>query len=218
MMNRLLQSLMNRFYRPLLTQYLAKERTYAYDGLKLIIPPTVFHPAFFGSSKVFLRFLDQQQLEGKKLLEIGSGSGILSLLAARKGAMVTAVDINPSAVEATRQNARHNRLQVTAHHSDLFDDLPAQTFDIIIANPPFFKGKPEGAAGYAWYAGPEWQFFDRFFREIDPFLHPDSQVWMILSEKCDLQIIKIIAWKNGKDFVSVYEERRLFERFMIFKI
>jgi ribosomal protein L11 methylase PrmA len=51
--------------------------------------------------------IDRLELKGKSVADVGTGSGILALAAARAGAeQVVAVDINPYAVTATRENAR----------------------------------------------------------------------------------------------------------------
>jgi len=47
-------------------------------------------------------------VDGEDLLEMGCGSGIISLHCAAAGARVTAVDLNPAAVECTIENARKN--------------------------------------------------------------------------------------------------------------
>src|SRR5262245_13080602 len=73
--------------------------------LTLKVLPTVFHPWFFGTSRIFAEYLAKIGLEGKRFLDLGTGSGIVGLHAARAGAIVTALDINPKAVECARSNA-----------------------------------------------------------------------------------------------------------------
>src|ERR1700756_4425069 len=71
-------------------------------GFVMVVPPTVFHPKIFLTSAFFAEFVLGLDLRGKSFVEIGAGSGILSLSAAKAGAIsVTALDINPAAVEAT---------------------------------------------------------------------------------------------------------------------
>ena len=55
-------------------------------GFRLTVPPTVFHPKVFLTSKYFAGFIGELDLTGKRVAEVGTGSGILSLAAARAGA------------------------------------------------------------------------------------------------------------------------------------
>src|SRR5689334_11980445 len=86
-------------YKPLLVKYLSTTRQYQYNGIKLMIPPEVFHPGFFFSTKLLLKCFDQYILKEKTFLELGAGSGLIAIAAGKKGADVTATDINPIAVD-----------------------------------------------------------------------------------------------------------------------
>ena len=216
--NALLRNLMDRFYRPILSRYLERERRLYMAKFHLTVPPTVFHPAFFGSTRVFLSFLKQEELNSKKVLEIGCGSGVLSLFAASKGAIVTAVDINPEAVRATQQNARNNDLSIQVLPSDLFSSVTEQTFDTILVNPPFFDKDPEDLTGHAWYCGTGFSFFARFFARFPVHLRPNGQVWMILSETCNQDAIRELAQKEGIQMVLAYTRTRIFEKFWIYRL
>ena len=71
-----------------------------------------------------------------KALELGCGTGLISLLLAEYFD-VTAVDINPSAVKLTQMNARLNNMKMEVFQSDLFDQVPCGSKDIIVFNPPY---------------------------------------------------------------------------------
>lgn len=215
-MRRFLRTLLHRFYRPLLQRYLQKGRSCRYAGLRLFVPAGVFHPAFFGSTRVMAAFLRKQELQGKSLLEIGCGSGLLSLVAAGQGAEVTALDINPAAVACCRDNAARNGLPLQACQSDLFDKLPARRFDVILSNPPYFEGEPGDAAAAAWYTGEDHRFFRRFFGRLPQYAHPGSRIWLILSESCNLEAIEAIARQHRYALSPAFRRRRLFEDFIVF--
>src|SRR5450759_3752615 len=88
-------------------------------GLKLTIRPTVFHPRIFLTSKFFATFIQGLDLSDKRVADVGTGSGILALSAAKAGAQrVVALDINPAAAETAAFNAAQNRLLSTSCGSD----------------------------------------------------------------------------------------------------
>src|SRR4051794_39486504 len=68
------------------------------SGFRFIVPPTVFHPGLFRTGEYFADFIGSLELGGLRVADIGTGSGILALAAARAGAAsVIALDINPNA-------------------------------------------------------------------------------------------------------------------------
>ena len=72
------------------------------------------------------------------LLDMGTGSGVSGILAARKGALVVAVDVNPMAVACARQNAKRNGVadKMTFAVADVFEGVEGD-FDLIVFDPPF---------------------------------------------------------------------------------
>lgn len=78
----------------------------------------------------------------KTILDIGSGTGVLSLMLAQKSAnaTITALDINPDAVVLAEQNFRRNELgkRCRAIHSNFLQFTATSGFDLIVSNPPFF--------------------------------------------------------------------------------
>src|SRR5882724_5295491 len=111
-------------------------------GFRLIVRPTVFHPRYFITSEFFASVIGRLDLRGKRVADVGTGSGILALAAARAGAeSVAAIDINPNAVLTTAENARANQFETRVYTvcSDLFAAVaPDHQFDVIISSPPSF--------------------------------------------------------------------------------
>lgn len=105
---------------------------------KFIILPNVFSPKYFFDTEFFAKNINVDKDE--KFLEIGPGSGVISVFAALNGAKVTAIDINPQAVKNTIKNAKiHNvEKRVKVYQGNLFSPLAIdEKFDIIFWNTPF---------------------------------------------------------------------------------
>lgn len=71
-----------------------------------------------------------------RMLDMGCGTGIQGIIAARKGCDVTFSDINPRAIECARENASLNRIRGRFVVSDVFSDI-REKFNTITFNPPF---------------------------------------------------------------------------------
>lgn len=113
-------------------------------------------------------------------LDLGTGSGIGAIFAARRGYRVVGVDLNPAAVRCAQINALLNRLeaQVTALQGDLFAPVAGQTFDLILFNPPYYRGAPRDELDRAWRGE---DVFERFAQGLRPALKPHGQAWLALS-------------------------------------
>lgn len=98
----------------------------------LWVPPTVFGDGSHPTTAGCLAILDGLVHPGDRVLDVGCGSGILSISAATQGGEVTAIDIDPEAVQATADNAARNGLAVRAASTPL-DDVEAH-FDVVVAN------------------------------------------------------------------------------------
>lgn len=205
-------------YKPLLVKYLSATRTYTYKGIRLVIPPAVFHPGFFFSTRLLLRYIASLPLQNKLFLEPGAGSGLISLYAARKGAIVTATDINPVAISFLENNRHINRLHINIIQSDLFKQIPQQAFDIIAINPPYYKKQPRTAAEYAWYCGERGEYFVHLFKDLRNYMHAQSVVLMVLCDGCDIQMIKDMAAQHGFKLNCVQTKKNWVEINFIFKI
>lgn len=81
--------------------------------------------------------------EGERLLDVGTGTGAVAVLAARRGARVTATDVNPSALRLCRDNARRNGVHVDVVQADLLRGIRAERFDLVTFNPPYLPTEPD---------------------------------------------------------------------------
>ncbi|MEM4263160.1 MAG: methyltransferase [Thermoplasmata archaeon] len=147
---------------------------------------------------------------GERVLEIGSGTGIVSLHCAKAGADVTATDISEDAVRLTESNASRNMLHLKVLKSDLFEGIEGQ-FDLIVFNPPYL---PEDAREDArWSGGPAGlEIIGLFLRHANEHLRNDGRIVLILSSLTSLGEFNGILDELGFASRTVREKELFFEK------
>lgn len=214
----MIKTLIHYTYRPYLIWYLKKDRWYRYDGLRIKVKEGVFHPGFFFSSKFLIDTLRSQKLKGKTVLELGCGSGLISVWCARAWAEVTASDINPKAVENTQENLALNHQSGACLVSDLFEAIPPTTFDFILVNPPYYPKRPADMRERAWFCGEEFDYFHRFFQKVGKHMHEDTHCWMTMSEDGDIAQIMAIAQQYKMRLTQRVKKRTGWEWHYLFEV
>jgi len=217
-MRQAIKYMVAKTYKPLLENYLSRTRSFSFQKIQLVIPPEVFHPGFFYSTKLLLRCLSRLPIANKTFLELGAGSGLLSIYAAQQGAHVTASDINPVAISVIRKNAIQNGVALTTVESDLFASISPQAFDFILINPPYYKRKPATWKDYAWYCGENGEFFSGLFAELKNYIDIRSVVLMVVSDACDLKLIKSMAAEYSFYLECILKTRTLLETNFVYRI
>ena len=176
--------------------------------------PEVYNPS--DDSYLLLEVVDV--LPGQRFLDMGSGTGILGIHAARQGAKVTASDINPHAVECTRQNALKNNASIGVIRGDLFEGIK-DDFDVIAFNPPYLPGKAASTSWIekAWSGGEDGgEIAVRFLAEAWRHLAPGGSVYLILSSLGGLTSVLKSA-KERYEAEMLAEKRMFFESIFAFK-
>ncbi|MFD9971492.1 HemK2/MTQ2 family protein methyltransferase [Streptomyces sp. NPDC059015] len=119
-----------------------------------------------------------------RVLDVGTGTGVLAVAAARRGARVTAVDISRPAVWTARLNALLARTPVRVLRGDLTAPVEGGTFDLVVANPPYVPspGPPGRGAARAWDAGHDGRLvLDRICGEVPRLLRPGGVLLLVHS-------------------------------------
>ncbi len=212
---RLARPIVHGLGRPVLLRRMARASTASLLGLRFRTEPGVFHPVYFRSSRVLAEHLLARPLAGVRLLDMGTGSGPIAVLAASRGATVTACDLNPKAVALARRNAQENRVAVDVLESDLFAAIDGRVFDVIAFNIPFYPTVPSTDFEAAFRAGPELTTVRRFAEGAAAHLAPGGRVVIVFSEDCDR--VAVLRHFAAAGFVLEDEQQThlVFERFHV---
>lgn len=173
-----------------------------YRGRDFIVLPGVFSPAVFKNTYFFADHIET--VLGESFLEIGSGTGLIAVMAALNGATkVIATDINPCAVANTQANAELHKVaeKLTVLKSDIFTEIPqGQKFDTIFWNVPFMHHTKTNLS-YLEQAlfDPYYTCLNRYLKEADQWLNPGGRVLIGFSstnghEEVFESLIKKYGW------------------------
>lgn len=216
-MRKRLKNIAFRLFSNRLLRKMDNDTKYQYGNLSIDLQPGIFHPKYFKSSQLLLQWIDKQDLTNTTLIEVGCGSGISSLRAAEGGAEVTAIDINPKAVDQLIRNAEKNDLELRAIHSDLFDSVTEKQFNYVLINPPFYPKSPANDAEHAWYCGEGFEYFHKLFRQLNERAQTKG-ILMTLSDDCDLHRIQSIAAEYNYSFKEIERTKNFWEINYLFEI
>ncbi len=155
-------------------------------GYDLLVLPEVMNPRIFRSGEYFAHVLLTNGLvpANSHVLDMGTGSGITALIAARRAARIVAVDINPAAVRCAQLNVLLNGVEnrVDVRRGDLFGPLAGDTFDLALFNPPYFRGTPAPGFDQAWRSE---NTVERFAKDLHIHLRPQGSALLVLSNHSD---------------------------------
>ncbi len=159
-----------------------------------------------------------KELSVKKCLEIGCGTGLISLLLAKGGNNVTASDLNPHAVECTRRNAGENGLDLEVVESDLFENIGGK-FDIIVFNPPYLPTVDEDRVD-KWHdmavAGgiDGLEITREFLAGAKEHLNPEGIIYIIVSSLSPNRAVSSLL--DGFTVVEQNEKKFFFEKITVY--
>jgi release factor glutamine methyltransferase len=182
----------------LLEHHLKSGDNYTVDfyGIQLKMKSEVFCAAYGDGSHALAKQIAVKP--GERVLDLGTGSGAMGLVAARQGAEVISVDISPLAVSCATDNARLNGLddRMTVFQSNLFENLQDEKFSWILFNPPFMDGKPNSPLEMALYDD-EYYHLKMFFKEFSNHLLPGGKLLLVFSEAGDLKCLENLMNQTG---------------------
>jgi release factor glutamine methyltransferase len=154
--------------------------TFEYEGKWFVGMNTVFSPVVFEDTYFFAKHIPSKP--NAKFLEIGCGTGFISILKALDGLYVTSTDINIDAISNTKINAILHSVEqkVSVIYSNLFDSLNSLSrFDIIFWNPPFIFSNfnPDTLLEKSVFDF-EYSSIIKFLNCFSSYLNPDGRVFL----------------------------------------
>jgi release factor glutamine methyltransferase len=153
-------------------------------------------------------------VEGKNVLDLGTGSGILGLYCALRYAHVTAADIDEMAIRQTADAARLLDVELKLVVSDLFSNIPSQ-FDVVLFNPPYLPsegthdGTVDGGSGGR-------DLIIRFLEELPYYLRKDGSALLLISSLNSPNILR-----KGYDnfaFSTIAKRAMFFEELEVLRV
>jgi len=182
---------------------------------RIHITETVLYPDNVFTES-FLRFIDtnKELFKGKRVLELGTGSGVLAIALARAGAMVVAGDISPEAVEIAQKNIKEEdqavQGRIKVFVSDLYKGIPSEDmqrgFDFVVFNHPIYARQqiPEMPMSFNAYAGADFSVIRDAISGLPGVLKPQGRAffWALHGElgheRIEYQDIEAVLWTDQR--------------------
>lgn len=168
------------------------------DGKEILVAPSVYKP------------LEQEQrladncLPGSRVLDLGCGTGVVTVFAAATVDEVVAADISPGALENTRRNCdTHGITNAIVLHSDMFSAVEG-CFDLIITHPPYFQVEMRGDdSQFATSV----TFLEVLFKETKNYLADGGRL-VVQYPECQRQRLEQLAKEGGLRMVVSHRPKR----------
>lgn len=158
---------------------------------------------YIPSDDTFLLAENLEIKEGQSVLEIGTGSGLVSMYASLLTDDVTATDINYNALELAEKNFKLNNINtIRLEFGDLFEPVKNEKFDVILFNTPYLPTDIDDIIdddlNYAFDGGIDGRkVIDRFINEVSDYLNDKGIVQIIQSSLSNNELTLDMFDRNG---------------------
>ncbi|MFX1563253.1 MAG: HemK2/MTQ2 family protein methyltransferase [Promethearchaeota archaeon] len=193
-------------------------KTIVFEDLEVDVTEGVYEPA----EDTFLLCQHLNITQGDRLLEIGTGCGLVAIVAAKKGAHVVATDQSPLAVKNARKNVAHNnfRDRIEVRLGWLFEPIHQdERFTVIAFNPPYLPGtQKDPAFDSAWSGGKDGrEITEAFLLQCTKFLDAEGRLLLVQSSLSNPdktgQMLKTLFHESS----IKCEEKFFFEHIILFE-
>jgi HemK-related putative methylase len=178
------------------------------QGLSIVVMPSVANPRLLRTGAYFASQIDARLVgPGADVLDMGTGSGVCALCAARFARRVVAVDINPAAVRCAGVNAALNCMEsrIEVCQGDMFAPLVGERYDLVMFNPPFLVGVPRDDRDAAWRSS---DAAERFAAGLTDHLKPGGSALVLLSSFGDACAVFESELRRHRFRLEVFARRR----------
>lgn len=187
-----------------------------YKGMEFLTCEHVYEPA----EDTFLLADNLMVKKSDKVLEIGTGTGIIAIIASKKARSVVAVDINRYAVECAQKNSEINHSNVDIRFGDLFDSVYDEKFDLILFNTPYLPTEDEelieDELEAAWNGGKDGRFvINRFIEDLLDHINPGGCVQLVQSSLSNIEETNGKLTELGFEVSISAIERLFFEEIVV---
>lgn len=187
-------------------------------GLPILVMPSVFNPKRLRTGEFFASQLDSSRIwPNAEVLDLGTGTGVCAVFAARHARQVVAVDINAAAVRCAKANAllNHAEDRIDVRHGDLFQPVAGRRFDLVLFNPPYLPGQPRDDRDRAWRSN---DVAARFAEGLGRHLKPGGAALLLLSTFGDAEIFLAPLRFKGHGVSVLAERDYVGERVTLFSV
>jgi len=162
-------------------------------------------------SFLMLEALTELSLRGLRVLDMGTGSGILAAYCARRGADVTASDIDTEAIRALQLTSDRMGISIKLVACDLFTKIH-ERFDVVVFNPPYLPSSTmSDRTTDGGKAGTE--IISRFLSELAQHLVEDGRGLLLISSLNDPD--RLVMRHSDLGFKTLRERSLFFERLYV---
>ena len=189
-----------------------------FDNYAFYVLKNVYEPA----EDTFLLAKSLVVDQNDVVLDMGTGCGILGILAAKKAKKVVATDVNPHAVSCTQMNAKLNEVtgKMDIRLGNLFEPVEGnEKFNVIVFNAPYLPSERSEQKTWierAWAGGPSgMELVDQFISEAPRYLMEKGKIVLVQSTLSNVDETIRKLGKEGLSAVIVAKKKVAFETIVV---